>query len=604
MKATASRYWLALMLASGLQLLLMSSFKKAAPLITPAQRTQEQFLRDIIDLDSVASRLETAIKARQSASILQLALGKTRDQYKRIEYLTEYYYPLLAKAINGPAVVEGELDDGVGLQREPSGLQLLEEKLIAYDSTQNADLLGQVSQLRQTIGKLSRLAQYSPLSDEQVFDAMRLEVFRLIALGISGFDTPISRRALPEAAIVLSSLEKSLAHYRPRLQQADPGLTNQLQQALQEAISALRTCRSFDDFDRLHFIRNHAYKFTRLLTKAQQVLIISIPVDRTRLLSASTTTLSEPDAFDPGFFTNTEASRSTAARVALGRQLFYEPILSGNGQRTCATCHRPDRAFTDGETTSLALDGHERIHRNTPTLLNAALQTAQFMDLRAFGLEDQIRDVLQNKTEMGGSLARAVEQLNSHDTYPICFKEAYTDGITAYNITNALANYVRSLTALDSRVDRYLRGLPAHLTTNEKRGFNLFMGKANCGTCHYFPLFNGSIPPAYQKTESEVIGAPATASERQVDSDSGRYLSTKLAIHQRAFKIPTVRHAVHTAPYMHNGVYQTLEQVVEFYDKGGGRGLGFAISNQTLPANKLNLTPGEKKALVAFMKAL
>jgi len=118
------------------------------------------------------------------------------------------------------------------------------------------------------------------------------------------------------------------------------------------------------------------------------------------------------------------------------------------------------------------------------------------------------------------------------------------------------------------------------------------------------PLFNGTVPPGYTKTESEVISVPKTLQERSVDPDLGRYAHNKLEPLKYAFKTPTLRHIAQTAPYMHNGVYKTLDEVIEFYNKGGGNGLGFALEHQTITGDKLNLTQGEKKALVAFLKAL
>jgi cytochrome c peroxidase len=142
------------------------------------------------------------------------------------------------------------------------------------------------------------------------------------------------------------------------------------------------------------------------------------------------------------------------------------------------------------------------------------------------------------------------------------------------------------------------------LTADEKLGFNVFMGKGKCATCHFFPLFNGTVPPVFQETESEVIGTPADRSQRRVDADPGKFVVTKNAVHRYAFKTPTVRFSAQTAPYMHNGVYRTLDEVVDFYNKGGGNGLGFGLDNQTLPFDKLTLTPAEKRGLVAFMRAL
>ena len=140
----------------------------------------------------------------------------------------------------------------------------------------------------------------------------------------------------------------------------------------------------------------------------------------------------------------------------------------------------------------------------------------------------------------------------------------------------------------------------------EINGFNLFMGKAKCATCHYVPLFNGSKPPTYYYQESEVIGVPATADTLHplLDSDSGRIHTLNLDFFNHAFKTPTLRNIALTAPYMHNGVYKTLEEVIDFYDKGGGQGLGLSLPNQTLPADKLQLTKTEKKNLKAFLLTL
>ena len=141
------------------------------------------------------------------------------------------------------------------------------------------------------------------------------------------------------------------------------------------------------------------------------------------------------------------------------------------------------------------------------------------------------------------------------------------------------------------------------LSKSEKAGFNLFAGKAKCATCHYVPLFNGLVPPEFTETESEVIGVPAD-SKKTFDGDAGKYLFTRSAIHRNAFKTPTIRNIALTAPYMHNGVFETLEEVMDFYNKGGGAGTHTAPENQTLPAEKLRLSKKEIKNIIAFMKAL
>ncbi|HVF97132.1 MAG TPA: hypothetical protein VM871_07420, partial [Flavisolibacter sp.] len=154
------------------------------------------------------------------------------------------------------------------------------------------------------------------------------------------------------------------------------------------------------------------------------------------------------------------------------------------------------------------------------------------------------------------------------------------------------------------RFDQYMRGNKTTLTVDERAGFNLFAGKAACATCHFIPLFNGLTPPQFDDTESEVLGVPANKKQKKLDNDLGKYNFANASVHKYSFKTPTLRNVALTAPYMHNGVFKTLEEVVNFYDKGGGAGLGIAPPNQTLSTERLNLSSKERKQIVSFLKAL
>ena len=172
------------------------------------------------------------------------------------------------------------------------------------------------------------------------------------------------------------------------------------------------------------------------------------------------------------------------------------------------------------------------------------------------------------------------------------------------DVIKALSSYIGTLNGFDSKFDRNIRAEEDTFTEEEKHGFNLFMGKALCATCHFVPLTNGTVPPFFTETEKEVIGVPETAKNLGLDGDYGFYWQYKADLHKGMFKTPTVRNSALTAPYMHNGVYQTLEEVINFYNKGGGAGLGFDLPHQTLPFDELNLTQEEQQALVAYLKTL
>jgi cytochrome c peroxidase len=206
-------------------------------------------------------------------------------------------------------------------------------------------------------------------------------------------------------------------------------------------------------------------------------------------------------------------------------------------------------------------------------------------------------------------LETATDRLKAEPAYREAFTTAFAaapdTGISPRTIRVALAAYMRSLQRLDSRVDRALRGDTAQLTAEERVGFNVFAGKGACATCHFLPLTNGTVPVTFTRMEHEVLGVPSRPvwAKALVDADEGRARSTRAALHKYAFKTPTVRNAGVTAPYMHNGVYQTLDEVVRFYELGGGKGIGIDLPHQTLPFANLDLTPAESKALVAFMQA-
>ncbi|MBU6365993.1 MAG: cytochrome-c peroxidase [Gemmatimonadetes bacterium] len=532
-----------------------------------------------------------------------------RHAYKRGEYLSTYYFPTTSRAINGPPLPRVEDEEGPEAVFPPEGFQVVEALLFAPPDDRPVDSVRatarhEVTNLQAHVRRLRTAAAAQLITEDRLFDAAKVGVGRLVSLGITGFDAAESGDGVAEGVAVLEGIHDALRLYEPWVA---PALRDSVERILSDAQRALREASGFDAFDRLEFITAHANPVARVLAAVRDARAVGVPQER-RGWRVSAVTLFDSGAFDPAAFAAPDATQESAAQVALGAALFRDPRLSDGGDRSCASCHHPERAFTDGLARSAARAGVRGVLRNAPTVINSGVQVGSFADLRATYLEDQVTDVLGNPAEMHGSPDRAAARLGRDSAMARRFHEAYPgdSGVTGASLRRALAAYLRALTHLDSRVDRALRGAPGLLDPEERLGFNLFAGKGKCATCHFLPLTNGTVPPMFAESEVEVIGVPAVAVTRgaRLDGDLGRYLVTRAEPHRHAFRTPSVRNVALTAPYMHNGVFRTLAEVVDFYNRGGGAGIGARVPNQTLPFSSLELDAREQRALVRFMEAL
>ncbi|WP_281226475.1 cytochrome-c peroxidase [Flavobacterium aquiphilum] len=559
-----------------------------------AEQINDLYQSDLLVLKDDVTQLQHLVEEGAPQKQLQKQFLKAHESYKRVESICEYYFPSVSKAINGPAIDEYEYDDGITVP--PAGLQVIEEYIFPnYDTNSKKELLKEIGILNANLVRLESISKTNELTDAAVFDAMRLEVFRIITLGITGFDSPIALNSLPEAKISLETIGKQLAVYGESEQNAST------LKIIKEGATYLDMHSKFNEFDRAYFIKNYLNPLSKAIYKTQ--LALKIPLFKeSRGLKVATQTLFDKNAFDTEAFSGFPDYKTTKEKIELGQLLFNDPILSGNNIRSCSSCHHADKAFTDGLETAATLDGKKMLKRNTPTLSNIAYQRNFFYDSRVNYLEDQAVAVITNENEMHGSLEKSALDLKKNKKYADYFAKAFPGKeITAFTIKNALASYIRSLSNYDSKFDGFMRG-EEKFNRDEVAGFNLFAGKAKCSTCHFIPLTNGTVPPNFDRSESEVLGVPGK--DKKIDKDLGKFDLTKADVNRYSFKTPTIRNIALTAPYMHNGVFKSLEEVVDFYNNGGGSGLGFNLPNQTLPGDKLNLSPLEKKQLIAFMKTL
>ncbi|MCD9617573.1 cytochrome-c peroxidase [Chryseobacterium gleum] len=597
-----SKYPILLFLYSAAAFFTLSYCKndKQPPLYEDLGSVKRTILKTNTDFEKQINELKTLVSKDSDEKLLQQKFQDIRKTYKKIEWAVEYFLPHSARFINGPALPEIEMDEHTEI--EPEGLQVLEEMFYPYDKRNKEEVIRMLNKLVNKSNTISTNFQVITISKDQVFDALRQETFRISSLGISGFDTPVSGTFLQEMPSSLQGVKETLKQIST--ERSKNKALKSIEAEINSAIEVLKKNTDKNTFDYISFIPDHLNKITALMLEFKDQEKIP-DVEVTTALNKNAATFFAKNAFDPNAFTPGKEYAYSEEKAELGHQLFNDKILSNNSNRSCATCHIPEKAFTDGLAKAMSLENSE-LARNTPSLNYAGYQHGQFWDMRKDDLEGQSSDVISNKEEMHGDLNVILARINQDKKYQSAFKNIYHSQKTeVWQLQNVLASYIRSLAKFNSDFDEYMRGNKSAMTENQKRGFNLFVGKAQCSICHFLPLFNGTVPPNFKKTEQEVLGAAVNGENKTFDNDPGRgkFHETVSSL-QHSFKTPTLRNISKTAPYMHNGGYKTLKEVMNFYNKGGGKGFGFKVDNQTLSDAPLQLTDQEINDIIEFMKAL
>lgn len=563
-------------------------------------KAQDYYLTYITEAIRQLNRLDSLpMQGEETKKVFR----EIRIAFKKAEPYASYLNPEVGHKANGPALPT--VTDDSQRVLAPVGLQKIEESIYEGEELEQ----NYRSEIRITLGMLRNLQngiKNREVTPQRFFIATHQQLMRIVSLSISGFDTPVSQLGLEEAIVSLQSL---VDVYSLTLQEIIKEKNQQLDldfiESVQKAKGFIGENPDFETFDRFVFLRDYMNPVTRKWVEIRKVADIWEPVNN-KPFNFDAPTFFEEDSFNVEYFTPAINRNPSEERIALGRRLFFDPKLSENGKMACVTCHNPKKAWADGLVVNADKDGMP-LQRNTPTLINAALQKSFFWDGRSPNLLDQITAVFTNEKEFNSTVHQFSTEILKDSTYIKEFKEAY-GSLSGKNteIIMAISSFISSLNAFNSKFDRNIRSEEDSFTAEEKRGFNLYMGKALCATCHFIPLTNGTVPPFFAQHEKEVIGVPETNKNEKLDDDLGFYwrYTEEVEVHRGMFKTPTVRNAELTAPYMHNGVYASLEEVVNFYNLGGGGGLGFDLPYQTLPFDNLELSKDEENALVSFMKTL
>lgn len=546
---------------------------------------------------------------------IQKGIELARLEMKGTDFWFRYLEPLAYKKINGPLPVEWETEVFEKFEkpykRECAGLTLaalyLDEEQPLKDSV--------VALVKAALDATDVFAADSITDQLQSYHHFylcnRLHILNLAAIYTTGFECPNTERVIPELYAMMTDVQVIYQAYNKSY--PDKALSDEYMALYTQAADFVSNQPADNsEFDHFTFIKdyiNPLYLLNQKLINKHRVVSKSM-VDYA--LNKNEVTIFNKALYQgqnsKGLFSRVRDEKDLAEIDKLGKMLFYDPILSGNNMRSCASCHKPTEMFTDTTlATAFSFDHQKFLPRNTPSLLNAEFNHLLMADGKHYTMQHQAKDVISNPLEMACDEKEVMQKILSCKDYKKGFESLlkYTPQepeISFEHIVSAITFYYAKFSKYYAPFDAAINdGQP--LEASAKHGFNLFMSKAQCATCHFVPQFNGVKPP-YIGSEFEVLGVPKDTNYRELSVDKGRYDVNPAHETGSAFRTGTVRNAAYTRPYMHNGVFATLEQVVDFYDAGGGAGHGLMLENQTLSADSLKLTPIEKKDLISFIHTL
>lgn len=542
-------------------------------------------------------------------------INQTRLSLKGADIWLRYLEPLAYKKINGPLPVEWETEVFEKFEkpykREGAGLTLaylyLDEDTIVKETL--LELVKSAISATQTFKAdsiTSHLNNY-----HHYFLCNRLYLLNLAAIYTTGFECPDTVRVIPELQAMMKATGGVYKVFNESFPQT-PFTENYLALYNKAIIYAISQPGEYSHFDHFTFVKDYV---NPLFAMNQQMILQYKVVSKSMLdysLNKNATSIFSKDIYSgqnpKGIFLRVNDPIALTEIAQLGKMLFYDPLLSGNNQRSCASCHQPTQFFTDTLSSSaLHFDSKQSLARNTPSLLNAEYNHLLMLDGKHFTFQHQAKDVITNSDEMGSNDTEVLKKILTCKTYKNSFTGLlkYTPQekqITLEHITSAITLYYNKFSKYEAPFDDAInKGFV--LDNDAKEGFNLFMSKAQCATCHFAPQFNGVKPP-YIGSEFEVLGVPLDKEYKSLSNDKGRHGVNPATETLNAFRTGSVRNASRTMPYMHNGVFKSLREVVDFYDGGGGAGRGLKVDNQTLSSDSLHLSENEKQKLLKFMDAL
>ncbi|MFM9944641.1 MAG: cytochrome-c peroxidase [Bacteroidia bacterium] len=555
------------------------------------------------------------LNSADAIELIKNEINQTRNQMKGMDIWLRYLNPVAYKKINGPLPVEWETEVfekwEKPYKRIGAGFTLAQ----IYLDEENIDkqhLLGLIEEsVENTKSYFADSITDNLKTYHHFFLCNRLYLLNLAAIYTTGFECPNPERVIPELQIMMEDVNFTYSSFNESF--SETPLSTDYIHLYAKAMDFVKAQPADNSkFDHFTFIKdfiNPLFAFNQKLIKKYKVSTRSL-VDYS--INKESTSIFDKQLYygqnSKGIFLRVNDKEALTEIDKIGKLLFYDPILSANNLRSCASCHKTSEYFTDTVSkTSMQFDHKSFLPRNTPSLINAGFNHLLMLDGKHITLQHQGKDVITNPLEMGSDEKEILKKVLSCGDYKKAFTKLlkYTPQekeITVEHIVSAISFYYSKFSNYYAPFDNAINNSIV-LDASAKQGFNVFMSKAQCATCHFVPQFNGVKPP-YVGSEFEVLGVPADTAYSKLSTDKGRFGINPAIETANAFRTGSLRNAQYTKPYMHNGVFASLNEVVDFYDGGGGAGRGLKVENQTLSSDSLHLTKTEKHQLVQFMKSL
>jgi len=572
-----------------------------------------EFTRQLTLLSTTIRTADLSVELTKEK--IRQQIEASRLKMKRLDFWFRYLEPNVYRKINGPLPVEWENEVFEKFEppyrREGAGLSLAEKYLT--EKTIDKDSL--ISLVESSVTALNTFRADSITkqlnSYHHFFLANRLFLLNLAAIYTTGFECPDTNNIIPELKSMITDVKEIYNTYDETF--SFTPLSKDYLTLYDQTISFVRhQPANFTLFDNFAFIKDYINPLFRMNQQFIRSYSVVTKNYNDFTLNNDCNSIFDKSLYAPqnskGVYSLIEDEKILNEIKQTGKLLFYDPILSANNLRSCASCHKPTEYFTDTtQATAFQFDHQQHLARNTPSLINVTFNHLVMLDGKHISLQDQGKDVMHNSAEMNNNEKDLVKKVMSCREYKDAFKRflRYTPEekeVTLSHIVSAITFYYADFSNYSAPFDDAVNKRQ-DISDVAKKGFNLFMSKAQCGTCHFLPIFNGVKPP-YISSEFEVIGVPEDSGYHKLSADKGRYLVNPARETLNAFRTGTIRNAALTKPYMHNGVFQTLEQVIDLYDAGGGKGKKMKVDNQTLSSDSLKLTKEEKSELIAFIQSL